>query len=232
LLGSGVDNHNASNNPIAAAGNRILFVAQHDQTGDNIFFGAGTTSSSIEAIEVDGKAFTTHSTGSNPSSAKDGAWLAGHSGLIFTDGTTDGTYKALGKEINTYGKAGIVNDRPWFTADYSGRNERTLGIWRALPLDEWSPTRPILLKPESKSVSGSVAPKFFWEKVVNTDSYHLQISELNDFLNLYILMKLLKIQHSYSLIHWLLLPNTSGEYALKMRILLENGVMFIPSQLY
>jgi len=184
LLGSGVDNHNASNNPIAAAGNRILFVAQHDQTGDNIFFGAEASSSSIEIIKVDGNTFKKNATEAYPSSVQEGAWFTSSNQLFFTDGTTSGTYKASGEEmVLPEGKIGIVNDRPWFVADYDWMR-KTMGIWRALPLSEWTPISPMLLDPAENDDGTTVNPTFLWKKSANTEHYQLQVAEQNSFSDL------------------------------------------------
>lgn len=178
-LDNGYTGIDAANLPVAAAGNRLLFEAPYGATTGSVYWGVGTTSSSFEPIEIEGETFSPSINDSDPVSSSDGAWFSTSGGLVFTNGTSDGSFKIGPEELQVIRGLSVINDMAWFSAKTDYFDDSSL--WRVVRTSELQPEDISLLQPNETDTTTSLLPEFSWKVDDQSMTYQLQISYSEDF---------------------------------------------------
>lgn len=178
LWSSGLDENGymgieASNLPMAAAGNRLLFVAPDDPDNDTIWWTVGSSSESFQPVIIDGKFVGSSFTDPDPISVSNGAWFSNSQNLIYTPGTNDSTFAVPPEDVNSYDNLAIINDLPWFSGRTSYSDD--FGVWRVRPRVE-IPNTVSLISPENGQKAVPVLPAFEWTAGEHADKYRIQIT--------------------------------------------------------
>ncbi len=173
----------ASNLPVAAAGDRLLFVAPDDPENGTLWWTVGTTSESFEPVIVDGNTIGSSFSDPDPISVSNGAWFTNAQSLFFTNGFNESAFAVPPEEVISFSDLAAINDRPWF----SGRTSysQDLGVWRVGEKIHIPDTVELSL-PENNQLNVSLLPDFEWNSSENATYYHLQISTNAEFSELVI----------------------------------------------